>query len=321
MKKRYGGLIATTVLASAAGLLWWQKWNIYDAYRLRNYSASPQIAQLASDTTMTDRSRRLFYVYHPELNDKTAFNANCNNNEKTIVLGCYVPGLGIYLYNVTDPRLQGIVQVTSAHEMLHAAYGRLSKSDKIHVNELIDQTYAHLTNERITKIVDDYKKNGADTVNELHSILATEVQNLPPELEQYYGRYFTNRKQIASYSERYEAAFSDRKTQADQYLAQMEALKEQINQLNANLLPERAQLEKQFASLQARRSQTKDAASFNAAVDQYNDQVSAYNTKVQRTASLIDQHNSILEKYNAIALEEKELVQAIDSRPATIDGQ
>ena len=321
MSKRFGGVVVTAALIGVVGVLWWQKWNIYDQFRLRNYSASPQIAQLASDTTMNERGRRLFYVYHPELNDKQTFNNNCDNHEKTIVLGCYVTGVGIYLYSVTDPRLDGIVQVTSAHEMLHAAYGRLSKSDKIYVNGLVEQAYADLNSDRIKKIIDDYRNNGANTKNELHSILATEVQNLPPELEQYYARYFTNRKRIVVYSEKYEAAFSGRKAQADQFLAQMDELKDQINQLNDSLSKERSQLEGQFASLQSRRSQTKDAASFNAAVDQYNNQVAAYNAKVQRTASLIDQHNEILEKYNAIALEEKELIQAIDSRPTTIEGQ
>ncbi len=93
--KRKGGLITFMVLLCLLGLLWTQKWNLYDSLRLRNYQPSAQIAQLASDTTMNDHGRHLFYVYHPELDQKETFNNNCKGNERTIVLGCYVPGVGI----------------------------------------------------------------------------------------------------------------------------------------------------------------------------------------------------------------------------------
>ena len=35
-----------------------------------------------------------------------------------------------YIYNVNDERLNGLKEVTAAHEMLHAAYERLPESDK-----------------------------------------------------------------------------------------------------------------------------------------------------------------------------------------------
>ena len=54
------------------------------------------------------------------------------------MLGCYHSNQdGIFLYNVQDARLAGVQQVTAAHEMLHAAYDRLSTKDKNYVDGLL----------------------------------------------------------------------------------------------------------------------------------------------------------------------------------------
>ncbi len=38
----------------------------------------------------------------------------------------------------------------------------------------------------------------------MHSVLGTEVANLPPALENYYKQYFTNRQAIVNYANQYE---------------------------------------------------------------------------------------------------------------------
>jgi len=288
---------------------------------LHNYQAPTAIAQLASDDTMTDSSRRLFYVYHPDLEDKTTFNTNCSDSEKTIVLGCYILHRGIYLYNVTDPQLQGVEQVTAAHEMLHAAYDRLSPTERRHVDDMVNQAYANVTDKRIRANIDNYRKDGADVTNELHSILGTEVRDLPAPLEQYYSRYFKDRKTVVSFSEHYEAAFSQLQDEADGYMNQLTSLKQQIDQLNAELPGERASLDSQYKELQSERSRTNDVDGFNAKVRAFNSAVAAYNAKVGQVSALIDQYNSILNKYNALVVKEQQLFKAIDSRPSTVPSQ
>lgn len=235
MLKKYLKFLAVFVIIAVPVIAWTQRWNIYDKARLRGYTPSKQVVQLATDTTMDDDTRRLFYVYHPQLDDKSTFSQNCKSSEKTIVLGCYVDGQGIYLYNVTDARLNGVIQVTAAHETLHAAYERLSGKEKTHINELINQAYANVKDERIRKTIDDYRKNGADVTNELHSILGTEVRNLPPELETYYQRYFSDRKKIVSFSEQYEKVFSERKDKVVADDAKLTTLKQQIEDAEQDL--------------------------------------------------------------------------------------
>src|SRR5690606_3442881 len=108
-----------------------------------------------------------------------------------IVLGCFVEGQGIYLYNVSDERLDGVKEVTAAHEVLHAGYSRLSSRDKARINHLLDQAFQANNDERIKETVETYRKRDPSIVsNELHSILATEARELPSELEEHYRRYF-----------------------------------------------------------------------------------------------------------------------------------
>ena len=319
--RRLGSFFLSMLILAVPVVAWLERDAIYDAYRLHGYQPPAAIVQLATDDTMTTSGRHLFYVYHPDLEDKATFNTHCSDSEKTIVLGCYMLHRGIYLYKVTEPRLDGVEQVTAAHEMLHAAYDRLSPGERSHINDLINQSYATVTDPRIRATINDYQKAGADTTNELHSILGTEVRNLSPELEQYYTRYFTNRKAIVSLSEQYEAAFSERQALATQYTNQLNSLKQQINGMNTELQQEKASLDSQYNQLQSQRTNVQDVAAFNNQVRAFNSAVAAYNTKVNQVSALIDQYNSIVANYQALLIEENQLYKAIDSRPSAAQTQ
>lgn len=315
-------VVSTIAVFSLTLLAWNQRQAIFDWSRIRNYQAPAVISQLATDTTMNSSTRRLFYVYHPELDDKQNFSNHCpDQGEKTIVLGCYISQRGIYLYNVSDPRLAGVQQVTAAHETLHAAYDRLSPSEKNYVNALINQAYDELTDERIRSTIEDYRKAGADTTNELHSILGTEVRNLPPELEAYYARYFTDRKKIVSYSENYEKVFTDRDNQAMSLLDQINKIEAQLPGLKNDVDTLEISLATEFQSLEKDRKTTTDPSGFNARVAAYNNEVAVYKGKVSTYNSLVKQHNDLLGQYNAIALEENELIKALDSHPSNAQTQ
>lgn len=166
--KRLLPIAVLIVILGGAGVAWLKRWEIHDFLRLRGYNPPARVVQLANDTTMNEGSSRLFYVYHPSLEDKASFSNHCSNAEVTIVLGCYNPRTGIFISDITDPRLEGILQVTSAHEMLHAAYDRLPGSEKERINGLLDQAFAQLDNQRIKETINEYQKQGADISNELH---------------------------------------------------------------------------------------------------------------------------------------------------------
>ncbi len=309
--RRLGRTVLSIALIAAAAFALGQRQAIYDWWRLRNYTPPSVVSQLATDDTMTPSARHIFYVYHPELDDKSNFSSHCGDlGEQTIVLGCYTRVQGIYIFTVTDERLNGVEEVTAAHEMLHAAYDRLSVSDKQRVNALINQAYAGITDERIRANIENYRKQGADVTNELHSILGTEVSNLPTQLEQYYQRYFTNRQQVVSYSDKYEGTFTALKKQADQLQTKLKSLRSSIDLLSAQLLQEHQELEAERQHINSQAA----ADAFNARVRNYNSQVGQLNEQIQ-------QYNGLITQLEQLVVLQQQLFQAINSSPTTVPTQ
>ena len=311
--KKSATYLVSAVLLLSPVIAYWQRQNIYDWYRLRGYEAPAEIASLADQTTMVGYARKVFYVARPELQDKSDFSKNCTIVEKTIVLGCYRSGLGIFVYNVSDARLNGVLQVTSAHEMLHAAYERLSNKERLRVDTMTAEAYASITDERIKKNVESYRARDAAVVpNELHSILGTEVRELPAELETYYKKYFTDRSKIVGYSEQYEAEFTKREDAVAAYDQQLKDLKSKITSLNDSLATQGARIEAENARLESLAAARK-IGEYNASIPNYQNMINAYNADVSALKSAIEQYNGIVDARNAIVTEEQELINAIDS--------
>jgi hypothetical protein len=307
-------LVALLIINVSA---WSERQNIADWWRLRQYSAPQDIAVLASDTTMTDYAKRMFYINRPSLESKAAFNQHCADESKeTAVLGCFRGNRqGIYLYAVTDSRLEGVRQVTAAHEMLHQAYDRLSTKERNHIDQLLENFYEHdLTDEAVKAKLDSYKKQqGTVLVNEMHSIFGTEVRNLTPELETYYKRYFTDRTKVVGYREAYQGEFTRRQELVSQYDAQLSTFKKQITSNKSTLEQEMNFLNSKEKQINQDIS-NQDQATYEADVRQYNTTVSEYNALLTTTRDLITQYNDIVGKRNDIAVQEQQLQQALDSR-------
>lgn len=299
-----------------------QRQSIFDWWRLRGYNPTVAIEQLASDTTMNQRAQRLFFVYHPELENRNSFNESCpERGEKTIILGCYISNRGIHLFDVNDSRLNGVEQVTAAHELLHAAYDRLSKTEREHVDALLDQAYAQTKNERIKNTVNAYQQAGDDVSNELHSIMGTEVRDLPVELETYYKKYFDDRKKIVAFSEGYENEFTSREDKVKSLLKQMEALEATLKDKKTQIDTLEQELATEFDQLERDRPSVQNPTAFNERVNAYNVKVARYRQLIADYNQLVNKHNGLLADYNAVAFEENELIKAIDSRASSIPSE
>ena len=308
--RRIAGFVTTVVLLGVLLLVVTHRNQIYDWQKLRGYTPPASVAKLAADTTMTPYTQHLFYVNHPEIQDKTEFNQNCPNGggEQTIILGCYRDHqTGIFVYAVSDPQLSGIQQVTAAHEALHAVYDRLSPKERAYVDGLLQDYFTNgLHDKRIIDTIAAYKKSEPnDLVNEMHSIFGTEVADLPPVLESYYRKYFINRKRVVAFAAQYQQAFTGRETQIAQYDAQLQSMKQQIEQKQADL-------SNQAQVLNSTRSQVENGND-SVQIGAYNQKVRIYNNELTATNALIDRFNAILDKRNALAVEEQQLYKAINS--------
>jgi uncharacterized protein YukE len=301
------------------GVVWANRYGIYDFIVLFNYEAPNVVAALAADDTMTDRGRRLFYVNKPQISDREQFNTQCKTTEQTVVLGCYT-GVAIYIFKVDDPTLKGVEQVTAAHEMLHAAYSRLSSSEKKRIDILVDAIYKKLNDPRINALAASYEKQEPGSVpNELHSILATEVKDVGSELEGYYRQYFTDRRKVVGYSETYSKVFEDLKNQVDNYDADLALRKSQINSLEDELQQMANNLKTQKSKMDALLASNR-TDDYNAQVPSYNASVNTYNDKLVYLRQLIEEYNAIVIARNNVAVEQQNLAQSIDSRLSPIQN-
>lgn len=293
-----------------------QRLAIFDWARLHNYNPPAAIVKLASDDTMTSKARHMFYVNHPSLVAQAPdFRKSCPVSEQTIVLGCYQPIQNrIYIYDVADARLNGVHEVTAAHEMLHAAYDRLSSKDKSYVNGLLQSYYDTQTDQRITDTINAYKKSEPnDVVNEMHSIFGTEIADLPAPLESYYDQYFSNRAAVVAFSASYEGEFTNRMAKITSYDQQLTAMKQSIDGQEADLKNLLNQIESDRARLDRLKS-SGDFAAYNAAVPGFNAEITAYNSGVSRLKNDIDSFNELVQTRNSLAAELRSLDSAIDTR-------
>lgn len=301
------GVLGAVVLNQQRILDWW---------KLRGYTPSAKIARVVDVARFNEKGEHLFYVNKPDVLSGSSFTRACPiDAEKTVVLGCYKGGdNGIFLYGVTDKRLDGVVEVTAAHEMLHAAYERLSSRERARVDALLNDYYANgLLDERIRKTIDLYRSTEPkELTNEMHSIFATEVRDLPSELEVYYEQYFSNRKAVVELTEIYQAEFTNRRAQVVAYDTQLAGLKQSTEALQAQLTSVKRALEAKQAEMQSLRDDGNSAA-YNATVPSYNALVNTYNALVGKLRSQIASYNDIVEKRNALALEERQLTQALSA--------
>lgn len=313
-KKTLPGLITLAVIIITGFFVWQNRFEIYDWAKLRNYQPSAQISEIATASGMNNTGRKLFYVNDPRISDRQEFQTECSNDkEQTIVLGCYT-GTNIYLFDVTDERLSGVEEVTAAHEMLHAAYDRLSPNEKKKIDELTQQAFERVNNPRISSLIESYRKADPSVVpNELHSILGTEVANLGPELEAYYTKYFSDRSKVLSASQAYEKVFADLRNQVESYDADLSLRKSEINRLESELNQQSAQLAttKKQMDQYLRSGQT---GLYNALVPKYNSQVESYNVQVGNYKALLEEYNQLVITRNNLAVEQQGLAESLDSR-------
>jgi hypothetical protein len=307
------------VFGFAAGLFWvaTHRQIVLDWWQLTSYKPTSDIAALADNTTMVGRGRDLFYVSDPKVQDAKEFNQNCKDtSEEGAVLGCY-SAQHIYIFNVTDPRLARVKEVTAAHEMLHAAYERLDPNVRERVDRLVQTDADKLKNDKtLNELMKWYiKAEPGELLNELHSILGTQYDNLSPELESYYKQYFSDRSKVVRFAKEHEAVLLASKARIAAYETQIANLKQQISNMEVSLKQKRAELDAESARLEALRQS--DVSAYNQAVPGYNAKVRSFNVLANDYNALIVQHNKIVELLEKEAAAQAGLYQSLDSQYQT----
>lgn len=320
-QKRMGGRvfaisfnIALLVLAIFVFLN--QQW-ILDQISLIGYTPPADVKALAVDTTMTPLAERYYYASHPTIDNRDVFKKDCgNNDEKTIILGCYT-GRVIHIFDVNDPRLPGVEDVTAAHETLHAAYARLSDSERTHVNTMVEAQLKVETDQHIKDLIDAYNRTEPGQLdNEMHSILGTEVSNLSPELETYYKQYFTDRHKITNYAEKYQAVFTGLQTQQQVLVDQLNLLADSVDTRSSALSQAVAQLNSDVAvfNQKAQNSQFTSQTDFDSSRSALVARQNALQTERNDIQRLIDGYNAKHQELIDLNFEADSLNRSINSQ-------
>ena len=222
--------ILSLVTIAAAIWLYSNRQYVQDQLSVWSYEPSVAVQALNDKVQFTDKGLFAFYATKPVVSDPSAFNGQCPRQEAgSPILGCYTSDDRIYVFNISNKELDGIKEVTAAHEMLHAVWHRMDASEQKRIGELLTTAYEKAASSELRERMEYYQRTEPDSItNELHSILGTEVGNLGPELETYYNQYFQDRQRVLDLHTKYNTVYTALYTRADTLYEDMETLSKSI---------------------------------------------------------------------------------------------
>lgn len=220
-------------LALASVLVMMNRQYVVDQWTVWTYETTPAVEAYVDRSTMTEHGEFLFKASKPDVAAADAFNSVCSNLEAgSGVLGCYLnDSKMITLFDITDERLDGMEEVVASHEMLHAAWDRLSEAEHTRLGVMLRAEEAKLSEDAdfVARMELYDRTEPGEHINELHSIIGTEVADLSPALEQYYAQYFSNRAALVALHAQSNAVFEQVEAQSAALVAELDALNASIS--------------------------------------------------------------------------------------------
>ena len=316
-RRGLGSLIFSVVLIGLSIVIWLNRQYIVDSISFWQYSPSTTVANITERIKLSDTGKFAFYASQPTVDGSRAFNATCDRKEEnTAILGCYAASR-IYIFDVQDTRLDGIEEVTAAHELLHAIYQRLPEGEKANVNRLVEAEYEKLrTNPDFAERMAFYDRTEpGERDNELHSIIGTEIGPISSELEAHYAKYFTDRSRIVGFYAAYNKVFTALSDRAKELSAQLDTLSAQIKDASAKYNNDIKQLNADIAQF----NQRANSGDFTSQA-QFNTQRQALVARVNALAqgrdsvnAKITEYNRLKDEYNNTVTQSNQLYKSIDS--------
>ncbi|HMI08896.1 MAG TPA: hypothetical protein VK497_00675 [Candidatus Saccharimonadales bacterium] len=305
------GIVAAVLSVMAALFLFVNRQYVVDQVNVWQYQPTDAVVQLSQRSGMSDTGEFYFYASIPSIESTQVFNDKCGRKEEsTAILGCYTTQR-IYIYDVKDAKLDGIREVTAAHEMLHATYERMSPGERAKVDTLLEAEYEKLRNNKdlAERMAFYARTEPGERDNELHSVIGTEVSSISPELEAHYEKYFTDRQKVVALHDKYASVFLDLQRKSSELVSELKALGDSIeadtiiynsdvsklnqdiqsfnNRANNGGFSSQAQFEAERANLETRTNQ------LNNHRQQINTDVSRYETLRQELASIASESEAL----------------------------
>jgi len=290
---------------------------VMDQLAVWAYTPSSEIESIESKTAMTNRGQFVFYATHPEVATAERFNELCPRQEtQSPILGCYTSEDRIYIYNVADERLNGIEEVTAAHEMLHAVWHRMDSAEQKRLGQQLEAVYAKSTDEAFKNRMSYYQRNEpGEFQNELYAILGTEQAKLTPELERHYAQYFTDRQKVVALYEQYNTVYVGILAQLETLATQMTTLGKSIDDKSASYTARSSSFSAQVDAFNARAT----SGQFSSTSQFMNERAILMNTSRQLDAER-DSINGDITLYGTYYAQYQELAKELDVLNKSIDS-
>ena len=316
---RVGSIVAvaaSVLIICAAVWVFLNRQYVLDQVSVWSYEPSAQMQAVNQRVGFTEKGTFIFYATKPSLEDQAGFNKECPRQEAgSPILGCYTSADRIFVYNLSNDQLDGMEEVTSAHEMLHAAWFRLSESERQLRTTQLEEAYAKIDDPALKKRMDYYQRTEpGQRVNELHSILGTEFASLGDELERYYNQFF-NRATVLALHAQYNGVYTQLYARADELYAKMESLGGSLETRNSAYENAVAQLSADIESFNTRANNGSFAtqSQFNverAALARRSSALDAERTAINNDVAT---YNAYYDEYQGISSKIQVLNESIDS--------
>lgn len=304
-------LFAVVALASQAGLAWGATWVVdnhqwlSDRAIARQFEPSPELLSYVEAATLSPEGEVYLYASRPRVVPALEFDNYCSRDEPGIgVLGCYrLAEQRIYLYDVTDKRLEAMEPVIAAHEMLHAVWDRFSDSHKDQLAELLEEGFAALPSDHpLRDRIASYEAIDPNSrIPELYALMGTELDVLPEALEEHYSQYFTDRSRVVALAAEVYGIF-------DSFDQELQLL---VDDLDARL-----------DVIDARKAQYElEAEILGADIAVYNDRVARYNAgeDIDGAENFDDQRIDLVSRQDTLRAERRQIEALIDEYNALLD--
>lgn len=320
------GIVAQSAVIATAGWAVANPRSVGDTVTVWQYEPTPAISGYATRAAMSERGRFLFYASTPEVVPGDAFDLLCSRDEPDIgVLGCYTLADGrIYLYDITNVDLAAFEVVVAAHEMLHAAWDRLSADEQAALVDPLEEAFATVgADSELAQRIASYEDfDPTSRIPELYAIVGTELSNVPAVLEQHYAEYFDDRVTVIALWKQIEAIFAALEQELDR-------LSSELDRLAAEISAEQATAEQTAAVLEA------DIAAFNTRADRPGgytsqsaferdrqaliDRQSALTAAIDATNATVNAYNALVEEFTALNEQAAALNKDLNIDPQPIE--
>ena len=318
------GVILLVAVALVVAVTFRQQ--LKDHFAAVSFEPSVRVERVLDELQLTDAGERIFLATQPTVDGSQNFNAQCagvDHSEQGHVLGCYTEDR-IHLFDVTDERVTGVVEVTAAHELLHASYARLGDGDRAMLSAKLRQEYDRRAAEdpELKERMAVYEHlSEAAFANELHSVFGTEVRDLPDWLEEHYAQWFSDRGAIVDAFARYHAVFVDLQKQADALRGEMESLRADVEARKQSYVADVEQFNADAADFSARNERfefSDDAIGFDrirGGLEWRRGELEATRVGIQAD---VDRYNALRDQLTALSEVSSELDQQLNSDLAPV---